>query len=54
VNGTTFNLPLSGTNDDDWGSVQTVTLSVQLKAGANTIKFGDPTDYVSDIDKIRL
>ena len=54
VNGTAFKLPLSGTNNNDWGTPQTVTVPVQLKAGANTIQFGNPTDYVSDIDKITL
>jgi hypothetical protein len=54
VNGISFNLPLAGTNDNDWGSAQTVTVPVTLHAGANTIRFGNPTDYVSDIDKITL
>jgi hypothetical protein len=54
VNGTPFNLPLSGTNNNDWGTPQTVTVPIQLKAGANSIQFGNPTDYVSDIDKITL
>jgi hypothetical protein len=54
VNGTPFNLPLSGTNNNDWDTVQTAIVPVQLNAGANTIKFGNPTDYMSDIDKITL
>jgi hypothetical protein len=54
VNGTAFNLPLSGTNDNDWDNAQTVTVPVQLNAGANTVQFGNPTDYVSDIDKITV
>ena len=54
VNGTAFNLPLSGTNNNDWGTPQTVTVPVRLKAGTNSIQFGNPTDYVSDIDKITL
>ncbi|MFC1433637.1 fibronectin type III domain-containing protein [Streptacidiphilus sp. N1-3] len=54
VNGTSFKLPLSGSNNNDWGTPQTVTVPVPLKAGANSIQFGNPTDYVSDIDRITL
>jgi hypothetical protein len=54
VNGTALNLPLSGTNDNNWDSAQTAVVPVRLQAGANTIAFGNPTDYVSDIDKITL
>ena len=54
VNGKSFEQPLSGTNDNNWDVAQTVTIPVQLTAGANTIEFGNPTDYVSDIDKISV
>ncbi|WP_328473041.1 fibronectin type III domain-containing protein [Streptomyces sp. NBC_00448] len=54
VNGASFQLPLAGTNDNDWGAAQSVTVPVHLKAGTNTIGFGNPTDYSSDIDKITL
>jgi hypothetical protein len=54
VNGTAFNLPLSGTNDNDWDTARTVTVPVPLNAGDNMIEFGNPTDYVSDIDKITV
>jgi hypothetical protein len=54
VNGKSFEQPLSGTNDNNWDVAQTVTIPVQLNAGANTIEFGNPTDYVSDIDKISV
>ncbi|WP_225850540.1 fibronectin type III domain-containing protein [Streptomyces sp. HPF1205] len=49
-----FQLPLPGSNDNDWGQPQSVTVPVQLKAGANTITFGNPSDYVSDIDRVTL
>jgi alpha galactosidase A-like protein/alpha galactosidase C-like protein/fibronectin type III domain protein len=52
VNGTPFNLPLSGTGDNDWDDPQTVVVPVRLSAGDNTVQFGNPTDYVSDIDRI--
>lgn len=52
VNGTPFELPLSGTNDNNWDVAQTVTVPVNLNAGPNTIEFGNPNGYVSDIDKI--
>jgi hypothetical protein len=54
VNGMPFELPLSGTNDNNWGIPQTVTVPVQLNPGSNTIKFSNPAAYVSDIDKIAV
>ena len=54
VDGTSFELPLPGTNDNNWNAAQTVTVPVHLNTGANTIEFGNPNDYVSDIDKITL
>jgi hypothetical protein len=54
VNGQAFEQPLSGTNDNNWDVAQTVTIPVQLNAGANTIEFGNPNGYVSDIDKITV
>jgi Alpha galactosidase A/Alpha galactosidase C-terminal beta sandwich domain/Carbohydrate binding module (family 35)/Fibronectin type III domain len=54
VDGSSFQLPLAGTNDNDWGAAQSVTVPVRLTAGANTIAFGNPGDYVSDIDKITV
>lgn len=54
VDGKSFQQPLSGTNDNNWDVAQTITIPVQLNAGANTIEFGNPTDYVSDIDKITV
>ncbi|MEU6217871.1 fibronectin type III domain-containing protein [Streptomyces sp. NPDC047022] len=52
--GTSFQVPLPGTNDDNWGHPQSITVPVRLKAGANTISFGNPSDYVSDVDRITL
>ncbi|MFI1096893.1 fibronectin type III domain-containing protein [Streptomyces sp. NPDC020917] len=54
VDGTAFHLPLPGSNDNDWGTPQSVTIPVHLKAGANTVAFGNPTDYASDIDRITV
>ena len=54
VDGTSFQLPLAGTNDNNWGVAQSVTVPVRLTAGANTIEFGNPGDYVSDIDRITV
>jgi hypothetical protein len=53
VNGTPFNLPLPGTNDNNWDVTQTVTIPVQLNAGSNTIEFSG-SDWVYDVDKIAL
>ena len=38
--------------NSNWNQVQTMQVSVQLQAGNNTIKFFDPTDWSSDIDRI--
>ncbi|MEU1369110.1 CBM35 domain-containing protein [Streptomyces sp. NPDC005803] len=38
----------------DWGTVETVTVQVTLKAGANTITFDSGDDYAPDIDKIAV
>jgi chitodextrinase len=54
VNGTSFDLSLPGTNDNNWDTTQTVTVPVQLNAGSNTIEFSSPTDWVYDVDKIAL
>ncbi|MFI8236929.1 alpha-galactosidase D [Streptomyces sp. NPDC085866] len=36
----------------DWGSVETVSVPVTLKAGANTLTFDSGSDYAPDIDRI--
>jgi hypothetical protein len=54
VNGQTVYLPFSGTGDNDWDDVQNVTVPLPLKAGTNSIEFGNPTDYVADIDQITV
>jgi hypothetical protein len=54
VDGTSFDLPLPGTNDNNWDTAQTATVPVQLQAGANTIEFGNPGNYVFDVDKIAI
>jgi chitodextrinase len=54
VNGIPFNLPLPGTNDNNWNVAQTITVPVALNAGNNTVQFGNPGESVSDIDKITV
>lgn len=36
----------------DWGTVETVSLPVTLKAGANTVTFDSGDGYAPDIDRI--
>jgi len=36
----------------DWGTAETVSVPVSLKAGANTITFGSGSGYAPDIDRI--
>jgi hypothetical protein len=54
VNGKPFSLPFAGSNNNDWDTAQTATVSVQLKAGANTVQFTAPDGYGADLDKITL
>jgi hypothetical protein len=54
VNGIPFNLPLPGTNDNNWDTAQEITVPVLLNAGSNTIQFGNSADSVSDIDKVTV
>ena len=54
VNGTSFPLPVAGSNDNDWNTPQTVTVPVYLRAGANTIQIGNQAGYVYDVDKITV
>ncbi|SFF40921.1 Fibronectin type III domain-containing protein [Actinacidiphila alni] len=51
---TSFKLPLPGSNDNNWGLPHSVTVPVHLAAGANTVSFGNPADYASDIDRITV
>jgi chitodextrinase len=52
--GTSFQQFLPGSNDNDWGTPRSITVPVQLKAGDNTITFGNATDYAADVDRITL
>ena len=42
-----------GTNDNNWNVVQNLTVSVQLNAGSNTIKFSNPSGP-TDFDRITV
>ncbi|MET8787755.1 fibronectin type III domain-containing protein [Streptomyces sp. NPDC004589] len=52
--GTSFQVPLPGSNDNNWGRPRSITVPVHLKAGANTITFGNADDYASDVDRVTL
>ncbi|MGQ4511361.1 fibronectin type III domain-containing protein [Streptomyces sp. DW26H14] len=52
VDGRTIQLPFSGTGDNDWDHTQNVTVPMALKAGDNSVSFGNPGDSVADIDQI--
>jgi len=54
VNGVGFQLPTAGSADDNWDRAQTVVVPVRFKAGANTVKFGNPSDYAPDIDRVTV
>jgi hypothetical protein len=52
VDGKQIDVPLSGTNDNDWNAVHQQTIAVPLAAGDNSIRFDNPGGYAPDIDKI--
>ncbi|MEV6512357.1 CBM35 domain-containing protein [Streptomyces sp. NPDC051642] len=52
--GTATAVAFPGTGDGDWPFVQTLTVSVTLKAGSNTIALANASAYGPDIDKITL
>jgi len=54
VNGTSFKLPVAGSNDNDWNTPQTVTVPLYLLAGNNTIQIGNQAESVFDVDKITV
>jgi hypothetical protein len=43
-----------GTNNANWNFVQSLTISVALKTGSNTIKFSNASAPVPDIDRITV
>lgn len=47
---TSHKLPSTG----DWGTVETVSVPLSLKAGANTVTFDSGDGYAPDIDLIRV
>ena len=54
VNGKVVQVPVAGTNDNLWNTSQAVVVPVRLKAGDNTLTFGNATDYAPDIDRITV
>ncbi|MFD4525792.1 fibronectin type III domain-containing protein [Streptomyces sp. NPDC058470] len=54
VNGETVQVPLAGTNDNNWSTAQSITMPIPLKAGSNTLTFTNPVDWAPDIDRITL
>ncbi|GLV55641.1 hypothetical protein KDH_24850 [Dictyobacter sp. S3.2.2.5] len=55
VNGggsTTINF--HGTNDNNWNSVQSMTMTVALNAGNNTITLSAPSGWTVDLDRITV
>jgi hypothetical protein len=52
VNGTAFQVPVPGTNDNNWSTAQSLTVPVQLTAGANTVSVGNPGGNAPDLDRV--
>lgn len=50
--GSATNLNFHGTNDNNWNTVQSMSVPVNLNAGSNTLKFTNPTGLAPDIDRI--
>ncbi|MFI5613894.1 fibronectin type III domain-containing protein [Amycolatopsis sp. NPDC051903] len=54
VNGSSFRLPVPGTNDNDWNTARTITVPIYLMAGTNQVVFGNPSDSVFDVDQLTV
>jgi hypothetical protein len=54
VNGSPFQLPVPGSNDNDWSTARTITVPVHLMAGNNQVIFGNPSDSSFDVDQITV
>ncbi|HSZ28424.1 MAG TPA: fibronectin type III domain-containing protein, partial [Pseudonocardiaceae bacterium] len=54
VNGTATTVSFPGTNNGNWNTVQSLDVTVTLKAGTNTIEFSNPSAYAPDIDHITV
>jgi hypothetical protein len=52
--GSAKSLSFHGTNDGNWNAVQSMTITVQLSAGNNTILFSNPSANGPDFDKITV
>lgn len=52
VNGSSQTLSFTGLNNGDWTTPQTLTVTVSLNAGNNTVEFSNPSAYAPDIDKL--
>jgi Cellulase (glycosyl hydrolase family 5) len=55
INGATATtVTFHGTNDGNWNALQSMTLSVTLKAGSNTILFSNASASAPDFDRITV
>jgi chitodextrinase len=54
VNGTSTTVTFHGTNDSNWNFVQSLTVTVNLNAGNNTVEFSNPSGWSADIDHLTL
>ncbi len=52
--GSATTLSFHGTNDSNWNNVQSMTVTVQLNSGYNTIKFSNASAYGPDVDFIAV
>jgi hypothetical protein len=52
--GTATTLTFHGTNDGNWNVVQSMSVTVTLKAGNNTILFSNPSGNAPDFDRITV
>ncbi|HEY5005006.1 MAG TPA: family 16 glycoside hydrolase, partial [Ktedonobacteraceae bacterium] len=52
--GATTTIKFHGTNNANWNFLQSLTVSVALKTGSNTIKFSNATAATPDIDQITV
>ncbi|WP_037914987.1 CBM35 domain-containing protein [Actinacidiphila yeochonensis] len=54
VDGTAVQVPVAGSNDNDWSTAQSMTVAVHLDAGVNTVSVGNPGGNAPDLDRITV
>ncbi|GHO79404.1 hypothetical protein KSD_71750 [Ktedonobacter sp. SOSP1-85] len=52
--GSPLTINFHGTNNNNWNTVQTLTMTISLNAGSNTVKLYSGSNWAPDIDRVTL